>query len=540
MKRTLFFVLGLVRSVVACTTSACVFANTNLRFGNGAQTSVNNQGLFTQPFYFSPITSQWYQLTFSNYPLDTAIGTGNTSPHWSQSTIVDLYSLAPSDIITDYSDYIPTSTTPSITIGYGKITSYRTFRINNQNIEVKNVFTLGQTDNFVKTVTTFKNVDTTDIRNVNVWIGTRDDFVGTTDVNIKTRGNIVNGNFTAITTSSDESRAIMITNPTEGILFYSETAGVKTSYAMCCQFANAYNTNPSTLAPATPTGTDGSYAIVLQIGDLQPNVSSSITWYYAAGAISSLNSVVESVADAQVAESSAAPTPSETSTNTRTPSTTSSISRTNTPSKTSSKTSSPSRTSSVTASSSITSSVSPSQSLEANQSIVIVPFPTFYTRTPNPLPTPVPQSKDSYATTGIILGSVAGGGVLSLVLLQLVRNIRKPDTDDKQRRQSIESTRTQDTRLSTITEESNLSETTDRPSLKSNSPGSDSGSSDSGASEASKEIIEIVGGSTALASPAVKRNDEDNTFSLIKVNKDELNDVMNILRQRNKFASIYK
>jgi len=526
-----------------------VFANANLRFGSGSESSVNNHGLFTQPFYYSYLTNAWYKLTFANYPLDTAIGTGTSTPHWSQSTIVDLYSVTPSNIITDYSEYIPTSTSATITVGYGKITSYRTFRINNQDIEIKNVFTLGQTANFVKTVTSVKNVDTTNIQNLNVWIGTRDDFVGNTDVNIKTRGNIVSGNFTAISSPSDESRAIMITNPTEGILFYSETSGVKTSYAMCCQFSNAYNTNPSTLAPATPTGTDGSYAIVLPIGLLTPDSLSSITWYYAAGAISSLNSVVESVADAQVADSSAAPTPTETPTNTATSTNTRTETPTNTETSTTTKTATntetptntetSTNTGTETSTTSVTQSVSPSltsspsESIPANQTIVIRPFPSFYTSTPLPIALKT-TTNDKYGTTGIVLGTVAGAGILSLALLQIARNIRKPSNEnenDRNRRQSIESSR-----LSTITEET---EDTRRPSIISENTERQSPESDSGSSEASKEIIEIVGGSTALASPAPRRKDQDNEFSLIKVNKDELNEVMNILRQRNKFASIY-
>jgi hypothetical protein len=511
MIRKLIFALGVINSVFACTTPTCVFANANLRFGSGSESSINNHGLFTQPFYYSYLTNAWYKLTFANYPLDTAIGTGNSTPHWSQSAIVDLYSLTPSNIITDYSEYVPTSTSATVTVGYGKITSYRTFRINNQDIEIKNVFTLGQTANFVKTVTSVKNVDTTNIQNLNVWIGTRDDFVGNTDVNIKTRGNIVSGSFTAISSPSDESRSIMITNPTEGILFYSETVGVKTSYALCCQFSNAYNTNPSTLAPATPTATDGSYAIVLPIGLLTPNSLSSITWYYAAGAISSLNSVVESVADAQVADSSAAPTPTETPTNTETPTTT--------------PTTSVSQTVSL--------SPSPSESVPANQTIVLRPFPSFYTSTPLHI-TINTMANDKYGTIGIVLGTIAGAGTLSLVLLQIARNIRKPlneNENDRNRRESVESSR-----LSTITEET---EETRRPSIISENTERESPDSDSGSSEASKEIIEIIGGSTALSSPAPKRKDEDNTFSLIKVNKDELNEVMNILRQRNKFAAIY-
>ena len=89
-----------------CSTPICVFSNQNLRFGTGSENSINNAGLFVQPWYYSYISNTWYKLTFSTYPLDTAIGTGYGSSHWSGSSIVDLYSLIPTNIINDYSNYI--------------------------------------------------------------------------------------------------------------------------------------------------------------------------------------------------------------------------------------------------------------------------------------------------------------------------------------------------------------------------------------------------------------------------------------------------
>ena len=102
----------------------------------------------------------------------------------------------------------------------------------------------------------------------------------------------------------------MITNTNEGVLFYSETSDVMTTYALCCSFSNAYNVHPLTLAPYTVTPTDGSYAAVLPIGNVSSGLSGSITWYYAAGVITSLSAVAQTVAAAQVAD---APTPSSTS-----------------------------------------------------------------------------------------------------------------------------------------------------------------------------------------------------------------------------------
>jgi hypothetical protein len=297
-----------------CTASACVLANARLRFGTGAENSVNNWGSFQQPWYFSPSASQWYKLTFNNYPLDTAIGTGTNGPNWSGTTVVDLYTQTPSNPVTDYSNFVVGGSDASKTTGYGKIVSSRTFTILGQQIILQNTFSLGVNDSFVKIITQVTNNATAPVQNMMVWVGTRDDYVGMTDVNTKTRGNLVAGNFTPVTANNQSSRAIMITNTNEGVLFYSETAGVMTSYALCCSFSNVYNTYPLTLAPATPNPTDGSYAAVLPIGNVTVGGSSSITWYYAAGAVTSLADVAQSVAVAQVADASPTSTPSETPT----------------------------------------------------------------------------------------------------------------------------------------------------------------------------------------------------------------------------------
>ena len=351
-----------------CSAPACVFANNNLQFGTGTQTSVNQQGLFVQPFYFSHIANTWYKLTYSNYPLDTAFGTGTGGPNWSGTTVVDLYSLPISGTYTDYSEFIVRSADSAKTVGHGIITATRNITVNGQLITFQNRFSLGENDNFVQITTRVTNIHTAPIQNMLIWVGTRDDYVGTTDVNVKTRGNLVNNQFEAVTTNSQSSHAIMITNPTEGVLFYSETEGVMTSYALCCAFANAYNTNPLTLAPATPTGTDGSYAAVLPIGSLSVGMSASIIWYYAAGAISSLNTVVQNVYVAQVAAASILPTLSASSTVTATPSSTLSISPSSSISSTASITSS--QTSSSSPSISSTASISPtsSQSLSSSPS----------------------------------------------------------------------------------------------------------------------------------------------------------------------------
>jgi hypothetical protein len=270
------------------------------------------------------------------------MGTGSTQ--WTGATVTDLYSQTPTGLTTDYSNFIVDSADTAKTVGHGKIVARRTFTIQGATLTIQNTFSLGYNDSFVKIVTQLTNNATAQLTNVIIWTGTRDDYVGTTDVNTKTRGNLDTGSFVAISANNQSSRAIMITNTNEGVLFYSETAGVMTAYALCCSFSNVYNTNPVTLAPMTPSPTDGSYAAILPLGNVAVGASGSITWYYAAGAVSSLSAVAQTVAAAQVADASPSLSPTVTPTPSITPSVCASLSNTGTPSPTGTPSSTGTRT----------------------------------------------------------------------------------------------------------------------------------------------------------------------------------------------------
>jgi len=277
--------------------SYIVMDNTALRFGNGNQHSINSVGLFEQPFYRSPDSGQYFKLTFSSFPLDMAIGTGTRSG-WPNSNVVDVYSAPRTSQLLDYREYVSTSATSGNSKGYGKITVLTTFTINSQTIEIKHVYSLGQTDKFVKIDTTSTNKSGSQVANMHVWVGTRDDFVGSSDRPTKLKGNLdgPNGSFNEITNAATEARALRITSGAEGALFYSTTPGTNMSIAGCCSFSNAYNVNP-TSSPITLTG-DGSYAAMLPIGNIENNQSATITWFYAAGALADLDAVSQAVAAA--------------------------------------------------------------------------------------------------------------------------------------------------------------------------------------------------------------------------------------------------
>lgn len=281
-----------------CPTSVCVLDNGALRFGNGSENSINNAGNFQQPFYYSATTSSYTKLTYSNYPLDMAIGTGTTGSNWSGGSVTDLANASLSNRVIDYTGFTVTNTSGSVSKGYGTIVVSGQLTINAQTLRIQNTFTLGQTDAFVRIDTEITNQDVAPIQNLHIWVGTRDDWVGNSDGPTKTRGNLTGagGAFQSITNRTDQAQAIQITTNSEGALFYSTTPNANTSINYCCSFSNAYQQNPIT-SELTLTG-DGSYSAVLPAGNIPVASNALITWFYAAGSIADLSNVAQAVAAA--------------------------------------------------------------------------------------------------------------------------------------------------------------------------------------------------------------------------------------------------
>jgi len=293
-----------------------------MHFGNGNglshttytpyENSINNIGLFNQPYYKSA-NGTWYKLTYSSYPLDMAIGSGTGGGNWTGNTVVDLSTGGGmSNQVIDYSGFHVTTTSVDGTTwskGYGVITVTGEFTINGDLVQVKHIYELGQTASFVKATSTVKNITVghTSINNIHVWVGTRDDYVGVSDSPKKRRGNLnaATGDFEVLTNAADQAHAMEITTASEGALFYSTTAGTDMSYNRCCRFSTVYNQNPATSAgtsdviPHIETNYyDGSYAAVLPYGNLAYNASAQIIWFYAAGATADLAAVARAVAAA--------------------------------------------------------------------------------------------------------------------------------------------------------------------------------------------------------------------------------------------------
>ncbi len=260
-----------------------------VRFGNGSQDSINEFGNLLQPFYYSEARSQFFKLTYSSYPLDVQFGAG-TGSHWTNSAI----SINPtlSNQVIDDSGYVPDGENG----GYGTVSSTGTVTIGGHTLQLTQAYTLGTSDAFVSITTSVTNTTDATIPNAHMWVGTRDDYVGTDDGPTKVKGIIADGAFQAITDPTTLAPALQITSGNEGVLFYSVTPGTNTVIDRCCSFTNATQRDPST-SPITLRG-DGSYALYLPIGDIAPGETAEIVWFYAAGSLEDLEEVVEQVAAA--------------------------------------------------------------------------------------------------------------------------------------------------------------------------------------------------------------------------------------------------
>jgi filamentous hemagglutinin family protein len=296
-----------------------VLDNGNLRFGNGTAASIDSTGVLLQPWYYDDVTSGrngWYKLTYSSYPLNFALGVGGTSTaEWNNDgTIVSTGS-------SGYTSITSLVTGQSINIAKyyektGTVVVTTTMNISGiGTVDIQNSYTLNADTNYLKAVTSFINTSGSNLSNIRLWVGTQDDYVATNDRNYKTKGNITADGFTTITSQTDTSNAIIISENTltsdsgAAVLFYSTTTGTNTISDSCCSFSNVIDKNP-TASDIVTAREDGSYGIYLNLGTVSNGRSGSVTWYYAAAPVSEINNAVTQVATSSGV--TATPTPTTT------------------------------------------------------------------------------------------------------------------------------------------------------------------------------------------------------------------------------------
>ena len=296
----------------SCPTIRCVLGNGHLRFGNGTENSVDEYGTLRQPFYWSSSEERYEQMTYDYSPFKQAIGSGTNGSNWSGNTVQDFYSYEVDGGIPEplenqvilYDDFTVTGVTGSISIGYGTIVSSGEMTINGQRIRIINEYTLGVEENFVQVVTSIRNISGSSVSNLNVWVGGSDDYIGYDewfnfnedfDASEAMKLRVTAGEPDNLASPEDPASILAERNQNSGaaFLFYSAEPGVNVSFDVCCEFARAYNADPTTSPDFLQD--DNSYAVVLPFGDIADNAEVVITWSYGASSLYDLDQLFYSM-----------------------------------------------------------------------------------------------------------------------------------------------------------------------------------------------------------------------------------------------------
>jgi hypothetical protein len=358
--------------------------------------SIGTNGQIVQPFYFDPVNNRWAKMTYDTAAFDFALGfgTGNepspsapydATKNWTGATVFGTFQspdpfqspVAGTASVTA-EDYSCVFETPgSVCMGTGTIVASADFVLGGRTVTVVNSYTLAPDSKFLEVTTSVENSDSSTVNNVNVWVGTRDDWAGIkndggnnaqsdfddryrADYPQKYRGTITDGVFQTLSSSNEKASALILESLDGAGLFFSTSPNANATIAPCCQslqsFANATSTatvtntlrgfenavtlNPTASAIATPLGAsdfkptnpeadffqnqrtdlrDAGYALHLPLGSIAVGEIKSATWFLGGTAYSERTSLLVTVSEAADTLIAVTPEPTPTASSSPTP-----------------------------------------------------------------------------------------------------------------------------------------------------------------------------------------------------------------------------
>ena len=203
-------------------------------------------------------------------------------------------------------NYSKLLTIPGTEITYGSVTSTVQVTIAGELLEIRNIFTLDRTSQFLKVATRVKNLGSNTLTNLRAWALNGDQMIGPSD------GDSANLSLVSVSdsglhfldgSSEDgfDANGIGAHNDFGSALMYSSTADAAVLNTGCCSLGNLINTDPS-VGDVGALETDGSYGLYFRLQDLGPGASHEFTWFFGAtmGESSSLASAMRSASRADV------------------------------------------------------------------------------------------------------------------------------------------------------------------------------------------------------------------------------------------------
>jgi hypothetical protein len=215
-----------------------------------------------------------------------------------------------------------------VTYSYGTVVTTQEVVVNENKFQVRNTINLNQDESFLTIVTQVKNINAS-ATSVDLYVNNYDGMIGSDSRYRMTRGNLVDGAFTALTLNTENSNAVIAdSNPEEygddpsavpgygAILFTTESETTSTIYNFCCSPAGLAGL-PNTVELPNVAGTDlslagtgvsffdGSYGIKKSIS-ISSQQTYEIKWGFGGGTYStSLNPILLESLQEGVAQASA-------------------------------------------------------------------------------------------------------------------------------------------------------------------------------------------------------------------------------------------
>merc|ERR1719409_609783 len=291
---------SLSRSLQAYSGPPYNFGSSNLRFGTSTSLDSldTSTGNLKQPFYYNGAT--WRKLTYSSNALDFVMKTGGT-PHGPGtgtsgtggtevsfgSATVDVTGMDPSGD------------------GHGLLIVSQTATVGSATVTLTREYTIANADSRTATMNVRVRAEGASVPSVLMWMGTRDDYIGSTDSPGKDIGDFdSDGNFVV----GEGGKTVKVTSGSEAVFFTTPSENAYAVQARCCSFNNVVNMNPFNVVPGTSAsntelrlsipGADGSYGVYFNLGDVADGGEVVATAAYAAGSIEDLAAVTEEVAAA--------------------------------------------------------------------------------------------------------------------------------------------------------------------------------------------------------------------------------------------------
>lgn len=205
--------------------------------GNGASI-VPNSGMLDSPFYYSPTNTRYYGMTYrpgSNIPFSFGLGIGSGGSEWHGNTQVvvsqvdnsraagaALGALSGGATSTGFSVTSSTIVDGGGERGAGALTARGDLVFDGVTLRVTHTYEVAAGTNFVKATTQIQTTGGT-ASNVRFWIGTSDDWIGTTDGPTSSLGLVTGtGAAAAFAPKCDgPTNAVLVESDAEFLLLYS-------------------------------------------------------------------------------------------------------------------------------------------------------------------------------------------------------------------------------------------------------------------------------------------------------------------------------